>query len=234
MNLSPSQTTYISQAAKTAHQLGITSLIIEPGTVRGIDDARTVLLIHNEDVPNMPFGTICLNRISTFVERANMALSPSSVTEVMETGGSTPFAQTVTFKSGRTKIEFRCANPAVCKIPRQIVGEPAVVIESWPDLHKMLTSGKTAMACKDVCFYLNKGQLSVLMKDINSDELKIDSDVDISYCPGFHNHQFTHTYSLAAVLSVLKLNHTGKFAVNSRGFLTMPVNGLNAHILPLE
>jgi len=51
MKLSQEQISFIENVVKTGQSIGIDNIIIEPEMVRAIDDARTVVLYQNADVP---------------------------------------------------------------------------------------------------------------------------------------------------------------------------------------
>ena len=59
---------YIETLVKTARSVGIEDLIIEPDLIRGMDEDQTIVLFHSTDVPVLPFTSIGLSRISTFLK----------------------------------------------------------------------------------------------------------------------------------------------------------------------
>lgn len=237
MQLSQSDVTFLVAAIQTADKLDINSIIIEPESVRAIDDGRTVLILSNSQSNKTftQFGTIYINRVSTFVDRWKMMTSTGkSISVDAQMGGPVTgqFVQTLIMRAGRNKVDFRCSNPSTSRIPRQLVGNPGITSKFNEETISMLGSGKTAMATKLATLYLNNGELQFILKDVNSDELVIDTNEEIIYHkPGIN---FVHKYSLPSLLSAMKGSTSQQLSVNDRGILTVPVNGLDVHIMPLE
>ena len=73
MKLDANTISYINDVVKTAQLIGCEDIMIEPNRVRGIDEARTVCILQTDNVPDMPFGSIGLNRLSVFQSRYDIA-----------------------------------------------------------------------------------------------------------------------------------------------------------------
>ena len=80
MKLSQDLISFIETVVRTGQSVNIDNVIIEPDMVRAIDDARTVVLYQNTNVPEMPFGSIGLNRIGVFLSRLEIAKSQDNFT----------------------------------------------------------------------------------------------------------------------------------------------------------
>ena len=73
MKLDANTISYINDVVRTAQLIGCEDVMIEPGRVRGMDEAQTVVMLQTENVPDMPFGSIGLNRLSVFQSRYDIA-----------------------------------------------------------------------------------------------------------------------------------------------------------------
>jgi len=58
MKLDKITVSYILNVVETAKLVGIDSVIIEPNTVRAIDDNHTVVLFQDKDVPRCPLDRL--------------------------------------------------------------------------------------------------------------------------------------------------------------------------------
>ena len=101
---------YVLNVVKTAQLLGIESVIIEPGKVRGLDDSKRVVLHQDKNVPQLSFNSIGLNRISTFISRVDISKSTLCENVSYEAIVEDIYVRAIQIKGKGIKIDYRCAN----------------------------------------------------------------------------------------------------------------------------
>ena len=103
MKLDAQSLTYIKNVVETAQMVGIDNVIIEPGKVRAINDEKSVVLFQEENVPDMPFNSVGLNRIGVFLSRLEVARTQDSFAVDVKTDDNGDFVTVF----GSTRIGFQ-------------------------------------------------------------------------------------------------------------------------------
>ena len=242
MKLDAETINYINKVVKTASLIGIDNIIIEPGRVRAMDEAKTVVILQNENVPDMPFGSVGLNRISVFQSRYDIARVQDKFTmEAIEasaqlqqedgTQAEAPIARALTMKGKGVKIDFRCANPTTISAPRVINDKAINRVQLTGDAVLLLQKGQAAMGADTVTIISNEG-VSFEFTDVNNDVFKYTFADDVEPLDGNTDTKFAHRYPAKTLLSLFKHNPTGTFDVGKSGTLSLEINGLTVTVLP--
>ena len=123
----------IFNAVKTAHSLSIENIIIDEESIRGLDENKTVFLLHQGSL-ELPFKSICITRSSFFLSRMDIAKTQKDFTVEATVDSDSDFVRSLTFKAKKTKIEYRCGNPlSFEKVPRQLRSTPVCSGKMTPD-----------------------------------------------------------------------------------------------------
>lgn len=237
MKLTAETLNFIQRVVNTADLVKIDSIIIEPNAVRAIDDNHTVFIFHTDDVPDMEFGSIGLNRTSVFTSRFELGKNMTDFAVEATVEGSDPatmYARSLSMKAKGFKVEYRCANPNVIRAPKQLHDEIVYSVRLDPEVVSMLQKGQTAMTTDEVTIIGNEHGVFFEMSDINSDTMtyrfvneatrtNIDDDEPVN---------FTHSYALKTILPLFKISPTGQFSVTTQGIMQVVVNGLNVYVMP--
>lgn len=242
MKLDANTISYINDVVKTAQLIGCDDIMIEPGRVRGIDEARTVCILQTENVPDMPFGSIGLNRLSVFQSRYEIARVQDKFTiEVEEAKANIkqdddsmaeqPIARSITMKGKGTKIEYRCSNPATMRAPKVIKDELKARVQLTGDAVLLLQKGQVAMGADTVTIISNDG-VSFEFTDVNNDVFKHTFAEEAEDLLGEGDTKFAHRYPSKTLLALFKHNPTGTFSVGEAGTLWLEINNLNVIVLP--
>jgi hypothetical protein len=231
--------TYIQNAIKTAGLVKIDSIVIEPGRVRAMDADRTVVLFHNENVPDMVFGSIGINRFSVFNSRVDIAKSVDNfvIDAVVDSSpGKDPFVRALQMKGKGVKVDYRCANPLTVQAPKNLRDQIVYRLHINTDVIQMIQKGQVAMSTDDITIICIDGGVSFTMTDINGDTLSyqfgdsvelVTSDVDTST-------DFSYTYPIKLVHSLFKHNTNQVFDITTKGMIKITVNQLDFYILAKE
>lgn len=232
MKLDTETISYMQNIVNTAKMVGIDSIIIEPGLIRAIDDARCVVLHQTEDVEDLPFGSIGLNRINIFTSRLDIAKTQEKFTvEAVE--GADDFARSIMMKGKGVKIDYRCANPSSIRAPKLIHDTMKYRVELNGDAVLLLQKGAAAMENPEtVSIISNKDGVSFELVDVNNDVFTHTFSEDVQTLNGSTKTNFAHRYPVKVLLTLFKNDPEGIFDVGEKGILHINVNGLGVYVLP--
>lgn len=230
MKLDKNTVAYIQTVVETAKLVGIDAIIIEPNLVRAIDDNNTVVINQNKDVPEMPFGSIGMNRLDVFTARYDVAKTQDNFTIEAEVDDGSQFARQIIMKAKGMKIDYRCANPAAIKAPKQVNDvlkyRVPVTTECVVNLHK----AQSAMKAEVVSIISDAG-VSFELSDLNNDVFKYQFADKVEVLTD-GNGKFAHRYPVKTLLPLLKQNTTGFFEIGAKGIAAFQLNGLKVFVLP--
>lgn len=227
---------FIQKAAKTAQLVGIEGIIIEPNMVRAMHEDRTVIIIHTENVPPLPFGSIGIGRVDTFLSRYDVAWTldkfemEAIVDEKSQAAGS-PFATSLKMKAKGTKIDYRCADPARMKAPLSKNDTPKNRVKLNGEAVLLMQRGVAAMNADTISIISNNG-VSFEIADVNTDKFSYSFADDAEPLTDDTDTKFAWRYPAKILLSIFKTGVEGSFEIGSKGILGFPVNGLTVYVLP--
>ncbi|KKM05981.1 hypothetical protein LCGC14_1748570, partial [marine sediment metagenome] len=145
MKLDLESLAYIRNVVETGQMVGIDNIIIEPDRVRAINDDKSVVLFQDENVPDMPFTSVGLNRIGVFLSRLEVARTQDNFAVDVKTDDNNEFARGFTMTGKGFKVDYRCANPKTIAAPKKINDEMMYQITLTPQAVYMLQKGQSAM-----------------------------------------------------------------------------------------
>lgn len=230
MKLDKNTVSYIQTVVETAKLVGIDAVIIEPNLVRAIDDNNTVVINQNKDVPEMPFGSIGMNRLDIFTARYDLAKTQDDFSIEAEVDNGSQFARSIMMKGKGMKIDYRCANPAAIKAPRQVNDTLKYRISYTGEAVSNLQKAQGAMKAETVTVVAD-GAVSFELTDLNNDTFKYQfaDKVDV-LTDG--NGKFAHRYPVKTLLPLLKQSTTQYFEIGAKGIAAFNLNGLKVFVLP--
>ncbi len=232
MKLDTETITYMRNIVDTAKMVGIDSIIIEPNLIRAIDDDRCVVLHQTENVEDLPFGSIGLNRINIFSSRLDIARTQEKFT-VEAIKGSDDYARSLVMKGKGVKIDYRCANPSAIRAPKVIHDKMKFRVQMNGDAVLLLQKGATAMCSPDtVAIISNKDGVAFEMVDVNNDVFTHTFADQVQLLNGSDKINFAHRYPVKVLLTLFKHDSDGTFDVGEKGILHIVVNGLGVYVLP--
>jgi hypothetical protein len=223
----------IVNAVKTAQSVGIDSIIIEPDWIRGCNEAKTVVIFQNEDVPSLSVGSIGMSRIGTFMQRYNIISNQDNPTFKADVDSNKGYVRSIVMSSSDTKIEYRCANPETIQAPKKIFDTTKYRVLIPINSGAIMKQAQAAMNSEIVEIASDKTGTFFKILDINNDDFKhiLPEDavtIDDDDAPA----KFAHKYALKNVLDIIDPAVDTMFEIGERGVITTSVNGLNVLILP--
>lgn len=236
MKVDQASLAYIENVVATAHLIGIDNIIIEPDRVRAVDEDSTVILLQTTDVPQMPFGSVGLNRINIFSSRYAIAKTVDNFEMDATVDGpeGATYARALTMKAKGIKIDYRCANPATIRAPKGLNDAVKYKARMLPEAVLHMHKGASAMEADELTMIGTKDSISFEMADINGDKLtyKFGDSVDTVQPDDKADPKFTHRYPVKLLQTLFKGHSDSYFYVTSRGMMKLTVNNLDVYVLP--
>jgi hypothetical protein len=235
MKLSKELIDYIRTVVKVAKLVGIESVAIEKDLVRAMDENRTVVICHSDDVPDLPFDGIGIGRLDVFSSRfALIDGRDGFVTEAeISNKDKTDQVSQLTFKAKNIKVDYRCANSTTIKAPKVIKDPMKYEFALSSDAVDTLVKAQGAMgveyitiissADKGMCFELVDVNNDVFSHEFSDQAVSIDDRSD---------SEFVHRYPVKTLISLIKQDPTQRVQVSEKGILRVIVNSINVYVLP--
>lgn len=233
MKLDTPTINYIVNILRVCKVLDIDSVIIEPGKIRGMHPDKTVALIHADNVPALPFGSIGLSRLADLQSRLDIASSQEGFFVDVVVKPETAYAFSLTIKAKGTKIDYRCADPIRIEAKRTLNDVMQSKVTLNENVVTMLQKGISAMHAAKVTLLSNSEGVSFELVDVSNDVFKYAFPEPVESLVGETDVKFAHKYNAKLLLSVIKDNPTGTFEVGAGGALKILVSGLTVYLAPL-
>jgi hypothetical protein len=236
MKIDQTSLAFIQKVVDTASLVKIDNIIIEPGKVRAIDEDRTVVIFHDQKIPDMPFGSIGLNRIGVFSNRYDLARSIDGFDMEAVVESSNPqnvFCRALVMKAKSVKIDYRCANPLTIQAPKTLNDAAKYRIAMTPQAVSMMKRGQTAMSSDEIKFIGGPDGVLLEMSDVNSDALtfKFADKIEVLDDEGTEPN-FQHKYPIKTLLPLFSADPDVRFCITGRGMIKIVVNNLDVYVVP--
>lgn len=237
MNVDAESIAFIQNAAKTAQLVGIEGLIIEPNMVRAMHSDRTVILMHEDNIPVMPFGSIGIGIVDTFLSRYDVMKTQdkfemvAAVDEKSEAAGN-PHVTSLTMKGKGTRIDFRCSDPIRIKAPLQRNDTPKTRVKLNGEAVLLMQRGMAAMNNSEYITIISNEGVTFEFADVNSDKFSHKFADSAEPLTDDTDTKFAWRYPTKILLSIFKTSVEGSFEVGAKGILGFPVNGLTVYVMP--
>jgi hypothetical protein len=232
MKLDANTITYIQNVVKTAKLVNIDSFIIEPNLVRGLAADNSAVIVHSKDVPDMPFGSIGMNRLDIFTARFEVLKTQPNFSMEVDIDADQKCVRSIIMKAKGSKVDYKCARPAAIKAAKQLheTFKHRVVVnaESVVLLHKAVAAMSSP---EHVTLISNSDGVSLELCDINNDVFKHTFMDKVETLTPDANGKFAHRYFVKTLLPLLKQNANGQFDVGMKGTLAFNVNGITTYVL---
>ena len=232
MKLDQKSLAYITNVVNTARMVDIDDVIIEPGKVRAIDENKTVVLFQDEDVPEMPFNSIGLNRINVFLSRLGIDKTQEDFAVTVQVDDNNEFARGLIMTGKGVKVDYRCANPRTIQAPKNVNDVLACRVQIIPEAVYLLEKGRTAMGADTVSVISNDKGVTFELIDVNGDKFSHTFTDGVEKLADDADTTFVNRYPVATLLSLFKDNPEGTFSIGKKGILNIVVNHLNIFVLP--
>jgi len=231
MKLLTKEISYIQKVIQTAMLVGIDNVIIEHGRVSGIDEAKTVVLLQTSNVPDMSFGSICMNRLNIFNSRLDIVKNQDNFCIEAIYHPEKKFTRSLVMKGTGVRMDYCCANPDNIIAPRQVGDKILYEIKLNEKAVSLLQKGASAMDAKNVSIISNDG-VSFELVDTNNDVFSHTFAEKPNLVGEEGDGRFVFSYPVKLLISLFNQNPENSFLIGKVGMLTCQVNGLNIIVLP--
>lgn len=236
MKLDDATVDYIFNVVQTADMVNIDNIIIEPGMVRSINEARTTGLFTNTNVPDMPFNSIGITRIHDLLSRYNIAKEVKDFGIEVSTNSEEEWAQQFVLKGKNLKIDYRCGDPRKLKSPKALNDIKCFGVQLSEQAVSLFQKGLSAMNSETVSLVSNNG-VSFEFADVSNDIYQYTFADTVDLIPNEDGEvssttKFVHRYPAKTLLALFKSNPEAKFAIGQKGMLLFPINDLTVFVLP--
>lgn len=224
---------YIQNVVKTAKLIDVDSIAIEPQQVRGWNEETGVILHQSgKEVPDMPFGSIGMNRLELFTSRYELLKNQDKFSIEVELDADAKCVRAIIMKAKGTKIDYRCAKSAAIRAPRQVAEVYKHRVKMNSDSVVLLQKAIAAMSGPEHITLVSNEGVSLELCDINNDVFKHTFMEKVETLTPDASGKFAHRYFVKTLFPLLKQNPDGHFDVGAKGILAFSVNGLTVYVLP--
>lgn len=232
MKLDQTTIDFIEKVTKIASIVDIGNVIISQDQVRAVDESKTVVILHNQQIPTLSFDAIAIPRVKDFVSRWDIVKSQNKFTVSTVEDQNNGFIRSLTLKGEGTKLEFHCARPTHIKAPKQLNDTMKVDIPLGNGTIEMLSKASTAMKAETVKIICDGQQVSFELKDVSSDTFNYTISDQFTTIDDQSDVQFENVYQIKSLLSLFKQNSTGTFQVGNKGTLQVCANDIDTFVIP--
>ena len=228
MKLTTTDTNHLSTILSTSAICGIESIIIEDGIIRGINEARSCVIISNNKVPSFP-QKLGLSRLNSLRQRMEMFSSDVDIVAKETDRGE---ISSLEISSGRSKVQYRCTSTALIKAPKSVRDESLHTIKFSKDELKLVLNAVKIMSAKTVQIIIKKDNLvSVRIADSTNDAFE--TVLESSAITNNETDSVVHNYHADIFNSVLRTHTDGvSIIIGISGTITTCINEHNVVILP--
>lgn len=165
MKLSSQDITYLNSILATCAMTGIESIIIEDGTVRGVNEAKTCAIISDTNIPTLA-QKIGLTRLQTLRQRLELFTDPTIDAKETERGE----ISMLDISAGKNKVQYRCTASMLIKAPKQINDNYVNRVFIDDQENKLLLNAIKVMGSKKVQLTIKKDRtVSIHLVDATND-----------------------------------------------------------------
>lgn len=246
MKLTPTSVKNLKVLLQTVSIAKIDRIIIEDGSIRGVDEDQTVVIISDKHVPDFGEARVGLNRLSILANRINLFDANEDFTvEAVETPSRNDDGSDISslkLASKGSKFEYRCARVDTIKAPRRINDEMVWQISISQEDAKVAISAVNTIASEQIAL-VAKASGEVLFEVVDGatqDSFATVISNDITWIGDEDdegNASFVFYYSVKALIPLLKAAAAAGEAsikVGEEGMLQIEVNGHEFTLLPRE
>ncbi len=236
MKLTSQDTANLLSVLATCAVGGIESIIIEDGVARGVNEARTYVMIATDDgVPRFP-QKLGLSRLSALRQRLELfAGNSATIIEAKETERGE--ISSLDIAAGRNKVQFRCTSTMLIKAPKAINDEPIFKVFLSKDELKMALNAIKVMGNKTAQLVIKKDRSAqLILCDSSNDAFTMALETPVELWANVpEQDSVVHYYHADIFYSVMRALPDAEitaFTVGSMGTIRTKVNGHAVTLMP--
>ena len=232
MKLSAQDTANLNAILSTAAIGGIESIIIEDGVVRGVNEARTFVIISDYNVPAFP-QKIGLSRLSSLRNRLGLFATQGAAIEARETERGEINALEIS--AGRSKVQYRCTATALIKAPRSINDEAIYNVFISKNELKLILDAVKVMTAKTVQLIIKKDRVATFrIADETNDVFESVLETPAEVISGDDMDSVVHNFHADIFHAVMRTNEqdNATIVIGAAGTIRTSINGHEVVVMP--
>lgn len=221
----------ISKAIDIAQANEIVDVLFQDSRIGGYSSEAGIFILQEMPAP-FSFPPLALSRLDSLKKRLSLVDNLSDY-EVFYEGDDKKITK-LTFKSKRTKVEFRCIDPSRVKAPTKVNDPVWFSFEMDAETLTVLNRVTTAMDVKTISLIGNKSKPSLLLKveDENHDILEHETESKITWSSDATVDEFNFVYSTKKISRLIRDAVSANFKtvkITKRGFLITQSKGVTVY-----
>ena len=209
----------------------IESIIVEDGLARGVNDARTMAIISDKNLPKFP-QKIGLSRISGLKQKLALFSSmPDVVMNVSESERGE--ISNLEIVSGKNKATYRCTSTVLIKAPKSINDTYQFAVSMTQDEFKFIQNGIKMMGAKLTSLIIRKNkEVTFTANDSANDSFTATLNTYVESSED--DFDTTVFYYNTDILFSLLRSLSGEiiFSIGQGGSICAELNGHSLYIMP--
>jgi hypothetical protein len=217
----------------------IDKLIIADGKIRGVEETFSIVLLADQDVPDFGTFKVGLNRLNVLRNRLALVQNDLTINAAESKNGSDITHLEISGKN--TKVQFRCAQADMMKIPKALNDVPNWFVQIPIDTVKLIKQAVSAMELEDLILTAKpNGEIFFEGIDKNKDTFETkfaDKAVWIpDNTPEPNTKVFCYTFPVKCLMSILWFASEGgtkdvPISIGAQGIMTVVVNGMDFYVI---
>lgn len=215
-----------------AQMTNVDSLIIDENTIRGQALVDAIAIVTPTPC-KVEFTVLGLNRLNLLHNRLNLIADNDKCEAFTEDDGNRILK--LIFKTPKTKIEFRCADPAKIKAPSKVNDPSYYSFKVLDDTIQLLTRSNIAMDADKVTFTGSQGKVFIKVLDTSGDVLEHEVSDNLQFNPNCDKTEFEATYKTKKLIPLLKdcaRNGGAEVNITRRNIFGVKVRNFNIFVIP--
>lgn len=232
MKLTQSDVTNLVSILGTCSIAGIESLIIEEGKIRGVNEAKTAVIISDANIPvfSQKIGiariSLLRNRLGLFNDNLVLDAKESDRGEIVS----------LELSSQKAKAQFRCTPTMLIKAPKVINDQEFVRVSLTKDEMRQMLNAAKVMCSKKIGLKIKAaGEVSFSATDESNDQFVSTVEASAEFLTD--TTSMYHDYPTDIISAVLRKAaddyDSCVLRIGEAGTLTTRINGHDITILPI-
>lgn len=220
---------------KTANLLGIESVIIEPDKIRGLDEKKTAVILHNHSLP-VKFQAMAISRLSLLQSRLTLTDDTVSV-NVTEDERNPGIISRLDIKAKKYKVDFRTANPTTVKAPKALKSEVALCSFTLTDNDvKLINNASNSMPQRTETGTISlmidpkTSTIKAVLTDTTGDDFEM--ELDSKLVNNTLEKPLLINYPLKQFITVIKNNNKQFDLLENNNMIRTYINDITIILLP--
>lgn len=242
MKLSQDSIKKLDLLLQSAALVNIDKLILSAGSIRGIDDKKSVALITDQNVPDFEDFVVGLNRLPVLADRLNLVKNDEKCgIEVIESTQRPGEVQSLSLTSSNAKVQYRCSSAeAIRGVPKAINDTIFWLVTLDQSMVPTITQAAGAMKADRLIVTAKTDGVYFEFVDTNNDTFSMKISDTAEWVPPDQDAkqlQFVTSYPIKSCIPLIRAaakDGAVSLMFGERGIMSIDVNGYTFMVLPTD